>query len=46
MVEYYAPWYGHCKAIKPQWKFAAGKLKVKVKLGKMDVDDDKNYVYP
>jgi len=36
MVEFYAPWCGHCKALEPEWNESATKLKGKVKLGKVD----------
>ena len=36
MVEFYAPWCGHCKALEPEWNEAASKLKGKVRLGKVD----------
>eukprot|EP00878_Enallax_costatus_P001518 GHUV01001669.1.p1 GENE.GHUV01001669.1~~GHUV01001669.1.p1 ORF type:complete len:459 (+),score=78.64 GHUV01001669.1:164-1540(+) len=36
MVEFYAPWCGHCKALKPAWTDAATQLKGKVKLGAVD----------
>jgi len=36
MVEFYAPWCGHCKNLKPNWIDAATQLKGKVKLGAVD----------
>ena len=42
MVEFYAPWCGHCKALKPAWSAAAAKLDGKVKFGAVNCDDEKN----
>ena len=36
LVEFYAPWCGHCKKLEPEWNEAASKLKGQVKIGKVD----------
>ncbi|XP_065622061.1 protein disulfide-isomerase like 2-2 [Quercus suber] len=41
IVEFFAPWCGHCKKLAPEWKKAAGNLKGKVKLGHVDCDAEK-----
>ncbi|XP_057505947.1 protein disulfide isomerase-like 2-3 [Actinidia eriantha] len=42
VVEFFAPWCGHCKKLAPEWKKAANNLKGKVKLGHVDCDADKS----
>ncbi|XP_055614434.1 protein disulfide-isomerase A6 homolog [Uranotaenia lowii] len=36
LVEFFAPWCGHCKNLAPHWDKAASELKGKVKLGALD----------
>lgn len=36
LVEFFAPWCGHCKNLAPHWQQAATELKGKVKLGALD----------
>nr|XP_016490793.1 PREDICTED: protein disulfide isomerase-like 2-3 [Nicotiana tabacum] len=41
IVEFFAPWCGHCKKLAPEWKKAAKNLEGKVKLGHVDCDAEK-----
>jgi protein disulfide-isomerase A6 len=42
MIEFYAPWCGHCKSLEPEWNTAAFQLKGQVKLGKVNADEAEN----
>lgn len=42
IVEFFAPWCGHCKRLAPEWQKAANNLQGKVKLGHVDCDAEKS----
>mmetsp|Transcript_12404 Transcript_12404/g.35004 ORF Transcript_12404/g.35004 Transcript_12404/m.35004 type:complete len:396 (+) Transcript_12404:125-1312(+) len=42
LVEFYAPWCGHCKQLAPQWEQAASKLKGLVNVGALNCDEEEN----
>uniref|UniRef100_A0A8C9TJ25 Protein disulfide-isomerase A6 n=1 Tax=Scleropages formosus TaxID=113540 RepID=A0A8C9TJ25_SCLFO len=42
LVEFYAPWCGHCQRLVPDWKKAATALKGIVKVGAVDADQHKS----
>ncbi|KAK9663914.1 hypothetical protein RND81_14G006000 [Saponaria officinalis] len=44
VVEFFAPWCGHCKKLAPEWKKAANNLKGKVKLGHVNCDEEKSFM--
>ncbi|XP_061609497.1 protein disulfide-isomerase A6 isoform X1 [Phyllopteryx taeniolatus] len=42
LIEFYAPWCGHCQKLTPDWKKAATALKGIVKVGAVDADQHKS----
>lgn len=46
LIEFYAPWCGHCKSLAPEWTSAAKQLKGVVKVGAVDMTTDQELGSP
>ena len=42
LVNFFAPWCGHCQELKPKWNESSNLLKGRAKLVSVDCTDDKN----